>query len=295
MDKIIKKAPVIGFVRYSQKVKFSNQEKERDVFETEYFEYRFNIFKSVTLKSFQQQTNNNFVLLLLHSENMPSHYKDRFIELEKANSFLYNIFVKDTHEAYNEAIRSSVEYVSFEKDIVVTFRIDNDDAVQNDFIQRLSDFLKDGFVGYSISMPSLCIVKRISDTSYMIEEGNYPSNTIGLAYVSNREQYKTVKELGCYHTLINVTTPMVLIAQCSARQLQTINGENVENTINETNAKILNKEDLDKYLAEIKMENLNLDCLRIYKTNGLLKFSLKKIVKLLVPPLFIPILKKINI
>ena len=195
MDRIIKKEPIIGLIRYSQKVKFGNGEKERDVFEAEYFEYRFNIFKNVTLKSFQQQTDNNFVLLLLHSENMPSDYKDRFIELEKANSFLYNVFIKDTYKAFDEAIKRSVEYVSFEKDVVVTFRIDNDDAVQNDFIHKLSGFLKDDFVGYSISMPSLCIVKRISDMSYMIEERNYPSNSIGLAYVSNSGQYKTARNL----------------------------------------------------------------------------------------------------
>ena len=67
MNKIINKAPIIGFIRYSQKINFVSN---RDVFEPEYFEYRFKIFKEVTLKSFQQQKNNNFVLLLLHSENL---------------------------------------------------------------------------------------------------------------------------------------------------------------------------------------------------------------------------------
>jgi hypothetical protein len=293
MEKIIKKAPVIGFVRYSLNVKYGNKTEAKDVFEEEYFEYRFNIFCNVTLKSFQQQTNNNFVLLLLHSENMPSRYKDRFIELEKNNTFLYNVFVKDTPESFDDALTQSIEYVSFEKDVAITFRIDNDDAVHNDFIQRLNGFLKDEYVGFAISMPSLCIVKRISDTSYMIEERDFPSNSIGLANITNRGEYKTVMQLGD-HTKINKKTPMILTSGLAAKHLQTINGENEANGICEINVKILNKEDLNKYLFDEKFGNLDLDCLRIIKISNSSKLSLKKTVKLFIPPLFIRALKKIK-
>jgi len=293
MGKVIKKAPVIGLVRYSQKVQF----KERDVFEAEYFEYRFDVFKNVTLKSFQQQTNKNFVLLLLHSENMPDQYKDRFFELEQKNPFLHNVFVKDTRESIKKALKNSVEYVSFEKDVAITFRIDNDDAVQYDFIQKLNNFLKNEFHGFAISMPSLCVVKHISSTSYMVEERYYPLTSIGLAYVTRRSEYKTVMEIGDHSTIFK-TLPRVLLEESGGGGLMTINGENVANTINggvvvnNSRIEILNKEDLNKYLLERKIKNLDLDCLRT--TNKWSTFSLKKILKLFVPPLFTLILQKVK-
>ncbi|MDR2491485.1 MAG: putative rhamnosyl transferase, partial [Spirochaetaceae bacterium] len=217
MEQINKKAPVIGFVRYSQKIKFTD--KETNVFEKKYFEYRFDIFKNITLKSFQEQSNMNFVLLLLHSETMPQEYKDRFNELAKANLFLHNLFIKDSSEGFDEGLRNSISYVSFKDDVAVTFRIDNDDAVPNNFIQNLNRFLKTDFYNFSISMPDICVIKRISDTSYMVEERCLPSSSIGLAYVTNRSNFKTVMDLGD-HGCVNTKVPMVLLTG----NLRSING-----------------------------------------------------------------------
>lgn len=290
MQKVIKKAPVVGFVRYSQFINFG--ERERNMFEPEYFEYRFDIFKSVTLKSFQQQTDMNFVLLLLHSENMPDHLKRRFFELEKANSFLYNIFVKDTDESFNQSLAKSIDYISFDEEIAITFRIDNDDAVQNDFIQKLGDFVKSSFVGYVISMPMVSIVKRILNQSFIVEERYYPSNSIGLAYVTDRDNYKTVMEVGQHH-LINEDNPIILLAQNRAIVLQTINGENAANLIDSSKAKIMNKKDYKHYLKERKFENLELNCLRILAyENRSTQFKIQKKKKLFIPPVFFLLIQK---
>ena len=290
----MKKAPIIGFIRYSQKIKFDNHKKERDVFEPIYFEYRYDIFKNVTLKSFQQQTDNNFVLLLLHSENMPVQYKERFIELEKENLFLYNVFVQDTQESFNEAILDSNKYVRYENSTALTFRIDNDDAVQNDFIEKLNGFLKNDFVGFSVSIPLMHIVKRIANQLYMLQESYFPANAIGLAYVTSSEKYKTVLNLGD-HDLVNDENAMILLAKSASGGLQTINGENEINEIDTTKAMILNKVELDNYLVQRKIEHLDLDCLRIYEEKiNLSKYSLKKNIRLFLPSTFITTLQKIK-
>lgn len=287
MIKTITKAPIIGLVRYSQFATFYKK-KSRNVFEAEYFEYRFNIFQNITLKSFQQQTNLNFILLLLHSENMPTDYKNRFLELERRNPFLYNVFSEDTVEANKEAIRSSLKYALFENDAAITFRIDNDDAVPTDFIQRLSHYLHKAFIGHAISMPRISIIKRISEKQYMLEERTFPAHTIGLAYVTNKEDYRTIMNLGM-HTFINETTPMILTAVNLTTQLQTINGENEKNALDETNAKTINEVDLDKYLKEWKLGILNLECLHTLPPSW---FPYKKWLKLLIPPLFFQLLRK---
>lgn len=289
MSKSISTAPIIGFVRYSQKRKFGNQAKERDVFEPDYFEYRLTIFKEVTLKSFQQQTDTNFILLLLHSENMPAHYKQRFIELENENLFLYNIFVKDDQESFDCAVLNSFKYTSFKKDIAVTFRVDNDDAVPKNFIESLGKFLKHDFIGYTISIPTINIVKRISNELYMLQDRYYPANSIGLAYVTHRQTYNTILNLGDHH-LVNDQNAMIVFSKSKSGVLQTINGENEINSIDKTKAVVLNKLALEHYLAERDFENFNLDCLRIYSEE-------KKVVKfsaLFIPPVFYLVLRKIK-
>lgn len=291
MNKIINKAPIIGFVRYSQKIKFVSN---RDVFEPEYFEYRYKIFKEVTLKSFQQQTNSNFVLLLLHSENMPSQYKERFIELENENSFLYNIFVEDTQESFNEAISKSIDYVSFENEAAITFRIDNDDAVQNNFIEKLGGFLKKDFIGFSLSIPLIHIVKRISNQLYLLQELYFPANAIGLAYVINREHFKTVFNLGD-HDLVNNENSLILLSKSNNGSLQTINGENELNSIDNTKAITLNKQELELYLIKKNMEHLDLECLHIYEDKNIAsKYSFERLVKLCTPPIYSLIINKLK-
>jgi hypothetical protein len=291
-SKIINKAPVIGFVRYSQKVVFGN--KDRNMFDPEYFEYRYAIFNNVTLKSFQQQTNQNFVLLLLHSENMPSHYKERFFELENKNPFLYNVFIKDTQESFNEAILNSVKYVRYENDAAVTFRIDNDDAVQSDFIAKISGFLKHDFNEFSLSIPLMYIVKRISNQLYMLQESYFPANAIGLAYVTGSDKYKTIFNVGD-HDLINNENKMISLETSRNGGLMTINGENAINSMNETKAKVFNEVDLSKYLKEKNITNINLDCLRIFDIKKhSSKFVFKKMIELFLPPIFYKLQRKIN-
>lgn len=275
----LNKAPIVGFVRYSQKITFGT---ERDVFEPDYFEYRFNIFKNVTLESFRQQNNQNFVLLLLHSENMPSDYKARFLKLENENKFLYNVFVKDTQESFNEALINTVHNIDFLNNVAITFRIDNDDAVQNDFIQKLSHFIKTDYEGFSISIPKQYIVKRITEDDYLLQENYYPANSIGLAYVTSKENYKTVLELGQHH-LTNENTPMVLLENSNNGGLMTINGENAINTMDDTKAILYNEKELYRYLGQKKITNIRFDDLRIFKKEN--RVSLKKIISLFIPPI----------
>lgn len=290
MNKIINKQPIIGFVRYSQKIKFGN--KERNVFEPKYFEYRFNIFKKVTLKSFQQQTNSNFALFLLHSENMPPHYKERFIELENETPFLYNIFVEDTWESFNEAISKSIDYVSFKNDAAITFRIDNDDAVQKDFIEKLNGFLHKEFTDNIVSIPTMYRVKRIEKEMFLLENFYFPANAIGMAYVTGSEIYKTVMQLG-EHDLVNNENTMILLPKSTNGGLMTINGENELNSIDYSKSKIYNNETICQFLEEKKLGDIDLNCLRVYQEKkSFSRFSFNKIIDLIMPPIFKILIKK---
>lgn len=286
------KVPIIGFVRYSQKIDFGGV---RDMFEPEYFEYRFQIFKNITLKSFQSQTNKDFLLLILHSENIPPHYKKRFSELERDNMFLKNIFVGDSAEAFEESLQNSFRYLSFQNGTAVTFRIDNDDAVQSTFIQTLTHYQNSEFLGYSICIPSIFVVKHINENEFIIEELNYPENSVGLAYVTDKAEYKTVLELG-EHQFTNDQIPMILLARNTNKAVVTINGENAANQIHTKFSKLFSKEELDDYLANFYIKDIGLSCLKILKDdNKMLPVAKEKLSTLLMPPLLILFQRKVKL
>jgi hypothetical protein len=294
MKNHFKKAPVVGLIRYSQKIKFGKTELEKDVFEPEYFEYRFKIFENITLKCFKQQTNKNFLLFLLHSESMPLELKSRFIELEHENPFLCNVYLKDNEDSLGEFLASLENFVSFENGVCITFRIDNDDAVPKNFIQLLYGYLNNEFNNYGISMPYFSIVQRKSNTYFMVEERYYPSNSMGLALVSNEMQFKTIMHLG-YHNRINKTNPIVLIAANTGIGLMIVNGENAANYLIPEKSKTMNEDDLKQYLREKNIENLDLTCLReMVEINKKVSFSIKEMIKLLVPPFLILLVRKIK-
>lgn len=282
-SKEIKRAPIVGFVRYSQKIAFGSNKVARDVFEPSYFEYRFNIFKNVTLKSFQQQSNTDFVLLLLHSENMPAVYKERFSQLEGNNPFLFNVFVKDTQESFDNALSDSLNFSLAKNETIVTFRVDNDDAVPSDFILNLSRFSNPQFIGHCISSPALYGLQHIALDTYMVEELYFPANAVGLAYVTHSSDYKTILELGD-HDLVNNRNNLILLPKSENGVIMTINGQNEINKIDKLRARIFNEADLQEYLKEKGFCNFDLNCLDILKVES--KFSLNSVVRLCVPPIY---------
>jgi len=288
-NKIIIKEQVIGFVRYSQKGFYEN--KDRNIFDAEYFEYRYTIFNNVTLKSFQQQTNPSFILLLLHSENMPFHYKERFFDLEKENPFIYNVFIKDTQESFNEVILNSEKYISYEKDAAITFRIDNDDAVPTNFIENLSLFLNPAFVGSCINLPNILIVKRAQTNNYLVERRYFPSNSIGLAYVTSENNFKTIFDIN-HHHLVNEKNNLILLPTYSGMPIQTINGENAMNSINDIASENFTERKLQEFLKDNNYPNINLKCLKILKSQK--RNTINGIINLLTPPIFKVILFKIH-
>lgn len=263
MDKL-KKAPIVGLVRYSQRVALGKSKHPRNVFEPSYFDYRFKLFESICLKSFQNQSNQNFKLVLFHSDSMPQEYKKRFAELERQNHFLHNLYMEDQADAFNEAIESTIKFVSFSNGQVITFRIDNDDAVQSNYIETLSRYLKPEFDGHVISMPNLKVIQHLDENTYAVQERQYPVTSIGLAYVSSRSAYKTALVLGD-HREVHEKFPYVMIDDHKSGGLMTINGENVANRIDALgDIDLMDAVELKNYLKEQKLEGLKMKILRMY-------------------------------
>jgi hypothetical protein len=267
------KAPIVGFIRYSCRASFTRD----DFFQPKYLDYRLNIFKNVTLKSFQEQTDKEFNILLLHSVNLPQKYKEIFKELENNNTFLHNIYIPDSElegKDYINVVESSVDYADFRDDVSINFRIDNDDAVPCDYITRLKKFLKLEFTDYVISFPNISIIQRTHKNKFLKQEKYFPSNSIGLAYVTNKNDYKTIMTLGD-HGKVNEKHPMVLLPGRGG--IQTINGKNIMNSLYLAPVSAFNFDSLKVFLKENGYSDFDFKCLNIKKRRVILETIAKAI------------------
>jgi len=265
------KAPIIGIIRYSCRASFTRS----DFFESKYLDYRLDIFKNITLRSFREQTKKDFIVLLLHSEKLPEKYKLIFKNLENDNPFLINIYIPDSElegSDYINAVQNSIDHVNFINGVSINFRIDNDDALPCDFIERLKQFLKPEFSEYVISIPKISIVQRVSTNKYLKQEKYFPSNSIGLAYVTRKDNYKTIMTLGD-HGKVNHAHPMILLPGNGG--IQTINGKNIMNSLYFGYTTKLDENTLTDFLRENGYSLFDFKCLNICRRKIIIETIIK--------------------
>ena len=267
------KTPIIGLIRYSCRATFTSKK----YFSPKYLNYRLNIFRNITLKSFQNQTDKDFNIFLLHSVNLPDEYKEIFKILENQNAFLHNIYINDSElegSDYINAVESTVEYVNYINDTAINFRIDNDDAVPDNFIEKLKQFLNPEFIDFVISFPNISIIQRTGKNKYLLQKKYFPSNSIGLAYVTKKNNYKTIMTLGD-HGKVNQKHLMLLVPGNGG--IQTINGKNIMNSLYLGYTTSLSKDSMSSLLKNNNYYDFDFTCLNICKRNIMLETIIKSI------------------
>lgn len=239
---------MLVLIRYSLEKPFSDLPYAPvDVFEADYFYYRFNIFKEITLKSLCNQTYKGFKTLIYHSDKMPNEFKKLFIDIEKEYPFVRNIFQSGTKITIPK---------EFEKDIMLTVRLDNDNGLPKDIMQKLSSYEKSFFIRISIIFPNTIAIQRNNDNNFYIEERFYPQSPMAMAYVSDTSD-KNVFDLG-NHAKVYEKYPTLMLPGTGG--LMTINGENCANNLKKHD--IINKANLYEKIRGLNYPKFDFECLR---------------------------------
>lgn len=233
---------IIGMIRYSLTAGYALKRfnEDFDVFSEPYFSQRLTLFKSITLPCLASQDDKDFKVLIYHSDKIPADKKKIFNELEKIYPFLHNVYQHT----------SQMEISSDEKnERLLTFRIDNDDGLPCNFISRLRKAVENKDEK-ALSIPRIRKLAHIGKDQFQTVVSDYPSNSIGLAYISS--QNKNIMNCG-NHRLVKDNYPTVMIAGIGG--LQIIHGSNVANGFNkpkdnEQSLQILSTTDMKKLLAE---------------------------------------------
>lgn len=234
---------VIGMVRYSVEAAFCKDRPEsvRDVFAEPYFTERFNMFSGITLPSFEQQTNKDFVLLVYHSYKMPTEKRELFSNIEQEFPFVHNIYVKGGRLDVPKELKPKR---------MLSFRIDNDDGMPLDFIERLkksAELQGKNSDNFAITIPHMRKVRRVGESEYQTLDCDFVANSMGLAYFGS--DGRSVMDLG-NHRLFPYNAPTLFVSGNGG--LQIINGTNVANGFH----KVYDKQSPLKSISEFELRNL---------------------------------------
>jgi hypothetical protein len=137
------KNQIVGLVRFSyiSKGGFAHShdpqdDQERMIFDADRMERRFVLFEKLALRSLCAQTDQDFRCIFLISKSFPKHYRDR---LEMLVSTLQGgVVMEKPFMPQFRAIRSCYDALRDETyPYFTSFRLDDDDMLDLDFIQRL--------------------------------------------------------------------------------------------------------------------------------------------------------------
>ncbi len=104
--------------------------------DVDYLDRRFVLFETYTVPSMRQQTNQNFIWVVLFHADTPQQYKDRLSQLKGAYPQFHPLYVpheKDHMAALNEYL------LAFDAKRYIISRVDNDDAFHLGFIQQTQE------------------------------------------------------------------------------------------------------------------------------------------------------------
>jgi len=245
----------------------------RKMFDEQYLAYRFPLFKAITLKSFQEQTDKDFNLILKHTKHLPQKYKDALAVLEQENDFLYNVYIDDPEESFDVN-----NYAGYVDDVSISFIIDNDDAVPKDYIAKLRPFLQKQFAGNVLSIPQVSNIQRIKPDHYLIQDCYEMVHAVGVAYVAPRGDYKPVSALaGGDHSRMHYDNQVILLRGCGG--LRIINGRNIANELDllDVSTKKYTGAELRKELLVAGYSDFDFKCLAVCPDRRLLQFIIKSV------------------
>lgn len=138
---------VVGFCRFSffgpSDTKLSYDDLDAafaELYDPKRMNTRFRLFETLLLPSMAAQTNKDFTLHVMTSDVMPSAYKERLLDICEPYENIVVHLCKGTN--LNREIKPLLRAAVEGADKVAQFRIDDDDALSVNYIDRLHHWAK---------------------------------------------------------------------------------------------------------------------------------------------------------
>lgn len=214
-------ADCIGIVRFSVLSTVYNkfedwvgqpfEEYAKVILNEDRLEARFRLFEYISLPSYDNQTDKNFVLLVVAPRLLPQHWKEKLSELCANRSYLVVHYADEKDFRLSTLTPMIVRDLVRTESIFSTFRTDDDDAVSARFIERLRAHHKPHFVGYGVSFTNGYYLDLSPKSSKVAIKPRDRKNTgVGLALISSIDDPVGLFDLSDGHLNYHKLRPIVI-------------------------------------------------------------------------------------
>ena len=117
-----------------------------------WLEDRLSLFEQYCLPSIQKQTCQDFVWIFLGDIRTPEEYKTRINNYHSIFPQIRTYWIVYQNDAYHSFYKQLGQEFAKETDVFISTRLDNDDALACDYIERVQDIAKKGGTGI-VSFP----------------------------------------------------------------------------------------------------------------------------------------------
>lgn len=230
---------IVGAIRFSMVLEDSNffpplsgqnyHERKARIFDRARLMRRFQLFEDVCLPSLTNQIDPNFNVMLATSRDLPDWATDRLMDLVWDLSNIYVLAYRSAANIRRVFKRSVFEMFDPDATICASFRLDDDDAIANDYIARLRANMKPANVGKVVTDSRGHQLALSDDTLKMLDDTRECSSA-GLALIQKGgvrsiPQTTSVHCLGG-HRKVGRFAPVINDVSASM-YVQTANGVNV--------------------------------------------------------------------
>lgn len=171
---------------------------------------RFQLFESICLPSMDAQSDSNFSLLVVAPQLLPDRWKFRLTVLASTRPYL-KIFYAD-EKNFRMAKCSTYVLDLISEDTFYTFRLDDDDALSCDFIERINRMLSPALAGHAVSHCKGYYLD-IDNGLYKIRPRVVPNLAVGFGYISHKNSPRTLFDVSEHHLNFHNWCPVITDAR----------------------------------------------------------------------------------
>lgn len=225
---------IVGIIRFSVLSDGVNHfAKRRDISFEQYAQAtlsqkrlseRFYLFEAVTLPSLAAQHDSDFLIYVVAAERLQTPWRERLAGLALQYPFLRLVFAPEkdfTMKTVSGQILSEVDM----SQPFVTFRLDDDDAVSMDFIQRLRRYNKARFAKMAVSLANGFILDFRGNDRFGLAPYLHSNCSAGIGVVGGPSFPKTIFDVTEKHFRMHKRLPTITDGREPAF-VQTVHGSN---------------------------------------------------------------------
>lgn len=195
-------------IRFSVYIGYGFQNREANkLFTDERLKQRFFYFENLCLPSIRRQVNQDFQLVLLIDKNLPAKWKKRLVEI---TNDMNNVILHTKHE--NDILGSAnwlQQYVDDDVNAIVYTRLDDDDALNCQFIQQLKGYITPDNLDAVVSHnEGLCVLHH--QDKYLVKKEAGRCLSTGLTLIASPDNRSNIYEF-VHNKLIETGAKKVIV------------------------------------------------------------------------------------